>query len=94
LINKCWPLPDMEDLGRDSEEWFAGFLHLPHVIPGKDTFRRMFERVAPARLLECLRSWLTGSTEPGGREARIDGKTLLGSRDGGRKAVRAWSARG
>jgi len=83
---------DMEDLGRDNEEWFGRFLELPHGIPGEDTFRRMFERVAPARLPECLRSWLAGSAEPGGREVCIDGKTLRGSGGVGRKAVHMVSA--
>jgi len=92
VITKGADFEDMGDLGRDSEEWFAGFLELPHGIPGEDTFRRMFERIAPARLLECLRSWLTGSAEPGGREVCIDGKTLRGSKGGGRKAVHMVSA--
>jgi hypothetical protein len=42
----------MEELGRHREEWFRQFLELPHGIPDEDTFRRLFERVNPAELME------------------------------------------
>ncbi len=31
-----------ELFGEAKEEWFKGFLELPHGIPSDDTFRRMF----------------------------------------------------
>ncbi|MDR2093958.1 MAG: transposase family protein [Treponema sp.] len=39
---------EMEELGRDREEWFRQFLELPHGIPDEDMFRRLFERMNPA----------------------------------------------
>jgi hypothetical protein len=42
----------MEDWGLEREEWFRGFLELPHGIPDKDTFRRLFERIRPEELLQ------------------------------------------
>ena len=41
---------DMEEFGKQREEWLRGFLELPHGIPSSDTFRRMFERIAPEAL--------------------------------------------
>lgn len=77
----------MEDFGRAREGWLRGFLELPNGIPDADTFRRMFERVNPARLLECLQQWLSQSGEPGGREVNIDGKEARGC---GVRMVSAW----
>ena len=85
---------EMEDLGKAWESWFRTFLELPHGIPGDDTFRRVFERVNPARLLECLQRWLAEISEPGGRDINIDGKTIRGSAQVGERTgihlVSAW----
>ena len=70
---------EMEDLGKAWESWFRKFLELPHGIPDEDTFRRVFERVNPAQLMECLQSWLSERSLAGGRQVNIDGKTLRGS---------------
>lgn len=45
---------DMEAFGELREEWLRQFLELPHGIPGSDTFRRVFERIDPEALGECL----------------------------------------
>ena len=67
---------DMGNFGREREEWLRGFLELPNGIPDSDTFRRMFERVEPEELSNCLRDWLEYSR--GEREqVRMDGKTIL-----------------
>ena len=83
---------EMEDLGRGREEWFREFLELPNGIPDADTFRRVFERVCPSRLMECLQGWLAGEEGPGDREVNIDGKTLRGTAAEGQKAVHMVSA--
>ncbi|MDR1956737.1 MAG: ISAs1 family transposase, partial [Treponema sp.] len=70
---------EMEELGRDREEWFRQFLELPHGIPDEDPFRRIFERVNPAELLKCLQNWLGGMSTACGRRVAIDGKTIRGS---------------
>jgi len=46
----------MEDFGRAREGWFGKFLALPHGIPDADTFRRVFERMNPPQLMECLQA--------------------------------------
>ena len=37
---------EMEDIGRDNEEWFRRFPELPRGLPDEDTFRRMFQTVS------------------------------------------------
>ena len=49
---------DMEAFGHEREEWLRIFLELPNGIPDSDTFRRLFERLNPTELSECLYSWL------------------------------------
>ena len=41
---------DMEEFGKEREEYLRKFLELPHGIPDSDTFRRVFERVNPRAL--------------------------------------------
>jgi hypothetical protein len=41
---------DMEEFGKDREEWLSSFLELPHGIPDSDTFRRVYERIEPKAL--------------------------------------------
>ena len=45
---------DMEEFGKEREEWLRQFLTLPNGIPNSDTFRRVFERISPEALSECL----------------------------------------
>ena len=69
----------MEDWGLEREDWLRSFLELPHGIPDKDTFRRLFQRLEPQALLRSLNAWLYPSIECGGRGINIDGKTMRGS---------------
>ena len=70
---------DMEDFGEARQAWLQQFLELPHGIPDSDTFRRVFERLNPSALAECLYDWL-GQHRPEGSVIAIDGKTICGSR--------------
>ena len=86
---------DMEEFGRDREEWLRDFLELPNGIPDSDTFRRVFERVDPAELAKSLNAWLGNDEGSGGRNVNIDGKTICGSRSKNQSAyhvVSAWVA--
>jgi predicted transposase YbfD/YdcC len=86
---------DMEDFGKDREDWLRGFLELPYGIPGHDTFRRVFERVNPNALAKSLNAWLDEAGKSGGRSVNIDGKTIRGSRNSKHCAyhvVSAWVA--
>jgi hypothetical protein len=89
---------DMENYGLSKQEWLAEFLELPHGIPSDDTFRRLFERINPVALENCLTQWLNNLLGSVTREViPIDGKTLRGSydRNQGIKAlhlVTAWAS--
>ena len=89
---------DLENYGYAKQQWLSEFLELPHGIPSDDTFRRVFERINPIALSECLTKWvqqLIPSLEQ--KIVPIDGKCLRGSydREQGIKAlhlVTAWVA--
>lgn len=89
---------DIENYGYAKQQWLSEFLELPHGIPSDDTFRRVFERIAPEALARSLTKWvqqLIPSLEQ--KIVPIDGKCLRGSydREKGIKAlhlVTAWVA--
>ncbi len=83
--------PDMEEFGKEREEWLRTFLDLPHGIPDSDTFRRVFEAIVPSALAECLYDWL-GCHRPEGSVIAIDGKTIRGSKSQSHKAYHVISA--
>lgn len=64
---------------------------MPHGIPDSDTFRRVFERINPEALGECLYDWLGCHWEKGSVVA-IDGKTICGSKSKSYKAYHVVSA--
>ena len=85
---------DMEEFGKEREDWLRGFLELPNGIPDSDTFRRIFERLEPNELFKCLSNWIEEKREPGA-VINIDGKTIRGSGNAEHKAyhvVSAWVA--
>ena len=82
---------DMEEFGKQREEWLRKFLELPHGIPDSDTFRRVFERISPEALSECLYDWLGCHWEEG-KIIAVDGKTIRGSGNESHKAYHVVSA--
>jgi predicted transposase YbfD/YdcC len=83
---------DMEDFGKDREEWLRGFLELANGIPGHDTFRRVFERLNPQAVAKSLNGWLDSAGSSGGRSVNIDGKTICGSKNSKHPAYHVVSA--
>lgn len=69
---------DMEEFGKARKDWLRKFLELPNGIPDSDTFRRVFERLEPEMLSECLYNWLSCNRSEGSVIA-VDGKTICGS---------------
>lgn len=82
---------DMEDFGKEREEFLRKFLELPNGIPDSDTFRRLFERLNPAALSECLVNWLEIEL-PERCVIAVDGKTIKGSQNKEHKAYHVVSA--
>lgn len=91
LIGNGEDFEDMEDFGKEREEWLRQFLELPNGIPCSDTFRRLFERLNPESLSECLYDWLANNRKEGSVIA-IDGKTICGSSNHAHKAYHVVSA--
>ncbi|GHU60173.1 putative transposase YncI [Clostridia bacterium] len=91
ILCKGEDFTDMEDFGREREDWLRQFLELPNGIPDSDTFRRVFERINPLELSGALYDWLGMEREKRGVIA-IDGKTIRGSANDKHKAYHVVSA--
>ncbi len=66
-------------------------MELPNGIPSSDTFERVFERINPKELSECLYDWLAVEREKRATIA-IDGKSICGSGNSKHKAYHVVSA--
>lgn len=82
---------DMEAFGIEREEFLRSFLELPNGIPDSDTFRRLFEKLDPEALSECLVNWINVEL-PDRCVIAVDGKTIRGSEDKTHKAYHVVSA--
>lgn len=82
---------DMEGFGIERREWLQNFLELPNGIPDSDTFRRVFERIKPDELSNCLYHWLDIERDKRAVIA-VDGKTICGSGNKNHKAYHVVSA--
>jgi predicted transposase YbfD/YdcC len=88
---------NIEEFGKEKEEWLKTFLELPNGIPSHDTFGRVFARLDPVQFEACFFEWVQSLTERVEGVIAIDGKTLRRSHDktNGKKAlhmVSAWAA--
>jgi predicted transposase YbfD/YdcC len=86
---------DISIFGQAKESWLRKFLELPHGIPSKDTFRRVFAALDPDEFNRCFRDWVA-LINPNikGEFINIDGKTLRRSHDSklGKSAIHMVSA--
>ncbi len=82
---------DIEGFGNARKDWLEKFLTLKNGIPDKDTFRRVFERLNPSEVAQCLYGWL-GNREVKGKTVNIDGKTICGSANAAHNAYHVVSA--
>lgn len=88
---------EIEEFGKEKEEWLKTILELPNGIPSHDTFGRVFARLDPVKFEECFFQWVQSLKETIAGVVAIDGKTLRRTHDGanGKKAlhmVSAWAA--
>ncbi len=88
---------DIEEFGKQKQQWLRQFLPLPNGIPSHDTISRVFRMLKPAEFDAALRDWMESLHETLGLKLiAIDGKTVGRSYDrGSLKAalhlVCAWS---
>jgi predicted transposase YbfD/YdcC len=76
VIAGCDSWVEIEDFGKDRQDWFATFLELPSGIPSHDTFGRVFALINPKEFQSSFASWMqsvVATTK--GQVIAIDGKT-------------------
>ena len=87
---------DIADYGKDKQEWLQTFLALPSGIPSHDTFNRVFAALDPEEMEKGFAAWVASIAKlTAGEVVAIDGKTLCGTRETGKKKlvhmVSAWA---
>jgi hypothetical protein len=87
---------DMADYGNAKREWLKTFLTLPGGIPSHDTFNRVFTALDPEEMEKGFVDWVSSIAKlTAGEVVAIDGKTLCGTRETGKKKlvhmVSAWA---
>jgi predicted transposase YbfD/YdcC len=88
----------VELFAETNEEWLRGFLELPHGIPTRHTFSRVFAALDPEQFQDCFVQWIQAVDKLSkGQIIAADGKALRRSHDRrlGKKAlymVSAWAS--
>ena len=86
---------DIENFGKQKQEWLSQFLDLSNGIPSHDTLGRVFSRLEPEQFRASFLSWVQGVFEvTKGQVIAVDGKQLRRSHDKrlGKKAIHMVSA--
>ena len=88
---------EIEDYGKAKRAWFKGFLQLPGGIPSHDTLNRVMSALDPAEMEKGLADWVVSIAKlTSGEVVAIDGKTLCGTPEAGKKTlvhmVSAWAS--
>lgn len=72
---------EIEEFGKEKEEWLKSILDLPNGIPSHDTFGRVFARLDPVKFEDCFFQWVQSLSETIAGVIAIDGKTLRRTHD-------------
>ena len=88
---------DLADYGKSKREWPKTFLTLPSGIPSHDTFNRVIAALDPEEMEKGFVDWVSSIAKlTAGEVVAIDGKTLCGTRETGKKKlvhmVSAWAS--
>jgi predicted transposase YbfD/YdcC len=85
---------EIEEFGKEKQEWLENMLELPNGIPSHDTINRVFSKINPQEFERCFLEWVRSVTEKVSGVIAIDGKTFRRSHDGanGKKALHLVSA--
>lgn len=89
---------EVELFGHAKQDWFKGFLELPHGIPSHDTFGRVFALLDAEQFQTCFVEWIQAIEKLSqGQIVALDGKKLRRSHDRtlGKEAiymVSAWAS--
>jgi hypothetical protein len=87
---------DMAEYGKSKRQRLGTFLTLPFGIPSHDTFNRVFAALDPEEMEKGFVDWVSSiARRTAGEAVAIDGKTLCGTRESGKKQlvhlVSAWA---
>ena len=87
---------DIAEYGESKREWLKTFLTLPGGIASHDTFNRVFAALDPEEFEQGFAAWVASIAKlTAGEVVAIDGKTLCGTRQAGKKQlvhmVSAWA---
>src|ERR1039458_5670477 len=87
---------EIEGYAHCKRKWLKSFLTLPGGIPSHDTFNRVFSALDPEELEKGFVAWASSIAKlTAGEVVAIDGKTLCGTRETGKKQlvhmVSAWA---
>jgi len=86
---------EIEQFGRQKQEWLSQYLELPNGIPSHDTFGRVFSQIDPEEFQACFMNWVKVLQEiTQGQVIGVDGKQMRGSQDqrNGKRAIYMVSA--
>ena len=84
---------DIEDYGKEKENWLEELLELPNGIPSHDTIARVFQLIDPNKFEKCFQNWIKDIVDlKKGEVIAIDGKTQRGSLDKNKSAIHTVSA--
>ena len=73
---------DIELFGTSNDDWFKQFLKLPHGIPSRNAFLRLFARLNPEQFPSFLVKWVQAAEKLRvGQVVALDGKPLRRSHD-------------
>lgn len=86
---------EVEDYGKEKEQWLRTFLEIGESVPSHDTYNRFFSQIDPKSMEQCFADWIAAIADiTEGRVISIDGKTLCGSKGSGKDhfihMVSAW----
>jgi predicted transposase YbfD/YdcC len=71
---------ELEVIAEAHLDFFALFLDVPYGVPSADTFRRVFEMLAPHALESAVRTWVDSVCKSlEGQTVAVDGKSLKGA---------------
>lgn len=97
VVAECEAWYQIEDYCKSKESWFKKQLKLKlkNGVPSHDTFERVFAMIDPQEFAGCFQEWVNEvKIHIADETISIDGKTIRGSKDDGRKAIHMVSAWG
>ncbi|MCP4438169.1 MAG: ISAs1 family transposase [Aureispira sp.] len=84
---------EVADFGADKLSWLRKYYPYTAGTPSHDTLNRVLSKINQEDFNECFINWVSAISElPSGSLINLDGKTIKGSKDAGKKTVHIVSA--